>query len=114
MFRSRWPKLPCCDRVGTTRSELTVARSQADLIQKDLDQAHSENATNVEKIRDLELQLSDAQGAIHTLEARLEAFNLVYGLGRDRPVSVAVIILAAALVAAALIARAVVLGAIVG
>lgn len=58
----------------------------------------------------LQLDLERTRAQIGELQAQLQAFNLAYGLGRERPISLVVIVGVTALAAATIILIAVVVG----
>ena len=93
-----------------TRENLAAARALAESLQQELVAIRSRHESSEEKAHDLELRLSEAQGTIRTLEARLAG----YALGGEKPVNLLVIIGVALLIGAVLVALAVVLGALVG
>jgi DNA-binding transcriptional MerR regulator len=75
------------------------------------DLAGEKQAVEEEKQK-LQVELERSRAEARELQAELRAFGLAYGLGRERPISVAVIIGVTALVAAVLVVAAVVVGAL--
>lgn len=74
---------------------LEEATQRAERLEAELQAARAEHAATDAHRRDLELSLKDAQAEAREAAARLEAFRLAYSFGRERPVNIGVIIVAA-------------------
>ena len=85
-------------------ARLEEATGRAERLEAELQTVRTEKTATDAHRRALELSLKDAQADARELAARLEAFRLAYSFGRERPVNVGLIIVAAiALVAIALV-----------
>ena len=51
----------------------------------------------------MQIELERARGQVSTLQTQIEAFNLAYGMGRDRPLPLAAIIAVTAITVAVLV-----------
>lgn len=89
-----------------TRHELQQAQEHANQLQAKLDMLEASERASQGEVTDLRLQLSEANGKVAALEARLSAYAIT---GGDQPVPVALIIVSALLAGAVLVALALVL-----
>jgi DNA-binding transcriptional MerR regulator len=85
------------------QNALVEAEERVNTLETELDTLRADSGTKDEKIHALELQLSDSRGEVQALKTQIEAFTLAYGMGRDRPLPIAAIILVTALIVAALV-----------
>jgi DNA-binding transcriptional MerR regulator len=86
-----------------TRAELQTALERADWLDQELTTLKADKAADVARLHALELELGQARGEVDTLRAELRAFTLAYGMGRDHPLPLAVVVGVTALVAVAVV-----------
>lgn len=92
-----------------TERQLQKAQAQADQLQSELDELRKDKTTADTRVHSLEVELERVRGDVRRLESEITGYNLAYGFGREKPVSIAVVILVALLVGAALVTAAFVL-----
>jgi DNA repair exonuclease SbcCD ATPase subunit len=80
-------------KVETLESEIVSLRESSAVTQAELQQ----------QLHAAQLELSQSRGEVDTLHARLDAFTLAYGMGRDKPIPVALVVGVTALVAVAVV-----------
>ena len=87
----------------TLRERFTEATERAETLQRDLDHLRSTQNATENQLHSVELELEKARGEVSTLKTQVESFTFAYGMGRDRPLPLAAIILVTALIVAALV-----------
>jgi chromosome segregation ATPase len=98
---------------------LEVAQNRVVQLEEDLKRleeersaiANERQAVETEK-HQLQVELERARAESRELQAELRAFNLAYGIGREKPISIAVIIGVTGLIVALLVVVAIVVGAL--
>jgi DNA-binding transcriptional MerR regulator len=88
-----------------TQQALEAAQARAESLQGELDALRAQQDASQETIHGLEIEVERAKGEVETLKARLAA----YSFGRDHPVNVGFILVAALIAGAVLVALAFVL-----
>jgi DNA-binding transcriptional MerR regulator len=140
MQAQEWQRLPDIplewgDSGDTVPVDIATARAgemvQIAILQKELEHTQRQLESAENRVRDLErqlqqkveveaeksglqLELERARGEVTTLKAQLDAYVLAYGMGRNKPINLVVLVGIVALAVAVLMALAVVLGALVG
>jgi DNA-binding transcriptional MerR regulator len=86
----------------SARQQLQIAEQRVDQLQQELETLRVEKTSSDSRVHALELELSQAHGEVATLQARLQSYALAYGMGRDRPLPL-VLVVAVTAVAAVLV-----------
>ena len=87
----------------TLRERFTEATDRAEKLQRDLDHLRSTQSAAESQLHSVELELEKARGEVSTLKTQVESFTFAYGMGREKPLPLAAIILVTALIVAVLV-----------
>lgn len=94
--------------------QLEAAQIRYDALSNELASLQSRFDMSEDEKTNLRIELERAKGEVQALQAQIAGFTLAYGMGRGKPINVAVIIVAALLIGAVLVIVAMVIGALVG
>lgn len=97
-----------------TRQALEAAQAHVEDLSHKLDALQGRFDASENEKTTLRIELERAKGEVQTLQAQIAGYSLAYGMGRGKPISVFVIIVAALLIGAVLVIIAMIVGALVG
>ncbi len=83
--------------------QLVEAQQKVTTLETELAALRADSSAKDSRIHDLELDVSQARGDVSALKNQIEAFTLAYGMGRDKPLPLAAIILITALLAVGIV-----------
>lgn len=85
------------------RERLEDATERAEKLERELDHLRTTQSVTESQLHGVELELANARGEVQALKTQVESFTFAYGMGRDKPLPMAAIILVTALIVAALV-----------
>jgi DNA-binding transcriptional MerR regulator len=85
------------------QNQLVIAQGRVSSLETELNALQADSGAKDSRIHALELELGQARGEVNALKTQVDSFTLAYGLGRDKPLPIAAIILAALLIGALLV-----------
>lgn len=96
--------------LDNVRRALQDAQSRAETLERDLGAERLEKSTLAGELGAARVEIEKLHGQVSTLEARLGAYSLAYGLGRERPLPLVLVVAVTAILVVVLTVAVILIG----